>query len=150
MANASTNGWPADLDAKVIRLRDTGLCYEAIGNAVGKTRSAVSGRLRRLGHAKPAIRLTPEERRRRHRECDRAYKAKKAGEAYQRRAFVISELLGVEPRHVSLLDLQDGECHWPYGDGPFTFCGCVAVEAKPYCLQHMQQGTEPARARVRA
>jgi GcrA cell cycle regulator len=148
--NQHTAAWPSERDAEVIRLRDSGLSYEEIGAAIGTTRNAVSGRLRRLGHAAPRTFLTPEERRHRHRECDRAYKAKKAGGAYQRRAFIISELLSVEPRHVSLVDLQSGDCHWPYGDGPFTFCGCAAVEAKPYCPQHMQQGTEPARARVRA
>lgn len=148
MANAWTNEWPAELDAKVIQLRDEHLTYEEIGKAIGKTRSAVSGRLRRLGHAQPAVRLTPEERLRRKRECDRAYKARVAGRPHQ--PFVMAELLNIEPRYVPILDLQKNECRWPYGDGPFTFCGCPAEEAKPYCLPHMQQATEPTRVRVRA
>lgn len=42
----------------------------------------------------------------------------------------------VEPRHVSLLDLQQGgDCRWPYGDGPFTFCGHPAVFGS-YCGPH--------------
>lgn len=40
------------------------------------------------------------------------------------------------PRHVSLADLEAGECRFPYGDGPFTFCGCEAIPGKPYCLPH--------------
>jgi GcrA cell cycle regulator len=42
----------------------------------------------------------------------------------------------VVPRHISLLDLQRGDCRYPYGDGPFTFCGCPADGASSYCLGH--------------
>jgi GcrA cell cycle regulator len=147
--NQHDAAWPADLDAQVVKLRET-LSYEEIGKLIGKTRSAVSGRLRRLGCAVPRIFLTPEERKRRHRECDRAYKANKAGRPYQPRPFIVSELLNVGPRHVSLIDLQANECRWPYGDGPFTFCGCASEDGNPYCSPHMQQGTEPVRGRARA
>lgn len=42
----------------------------------------------------------------------------------------------IEPRHVSLLDLSRGECHWPYGDGPYTFCGHKAASESSYCAAH--------------
>jgi GcrA cell cycle regulator len=50
-----------------------------------------------------------------------------------------------EARHVGLLDLKPGECRWPYGSGPFTFCGCaVAAPSLPYCLAHTAQSMKAA------
>lgn len=46
----------------------------------------------------------------------------------------------MEARHVGLLELQPAECRWPYGQGPFTFCGCAAIaENRPYCWAHTRQ-----------
>jgi GcrA cell cycle regulator len=42
----------------------------------------------------------------------------------------------VVPLHVSLAALEAGQCRYPYGDGPFTFCGCQALPGKPYCPPH--------------
>jgi GcrA cell cycle regulator len=36
----------------------------------------------------------------------------------------------------SLLDLAPDECRFPFGDKPFTFCGCRAVTGLPYCVGH--------------
>lgn len=40
-----------------------------------------------------------------------------------------------EFRHVDLLDLKSGECKWPAGNGPYTFCGQDA-EFRSYCAFH--------------
>lgn len=42
----------------------------------------------------------------------------------------------VQPRHVSLIELTPADCRYPYGDGPFTFCGCPKERDRPYCLPH--------------
>lgn len=44
----------------------------------------------------------------------------------------------VEPLHFSLADLQHGQCRYPYGDGPFTFCGCRTEPDRPYCEPHQK------------
>lgn len=31
-----------------------------------------------------------------------------------------------EPLHLAFEDLQFGQCRYPFGEGPFTFCGCPA------------------------
>lgn len=41
----------------------------------------------------------------------------------------------VEPRHISLLDLDLNDCRYPYGDGPFTFCGHPQLQ-RSYCASH--------------
>ena len=42
----------------------------------------------------------------------------------------------VEPLHVSLADLEHDQCRWPYGDGPFTFCGHTIIGGGSYCDLH--------------
>lgn len=41
----------------------------------------------------------------------------------------------VEPLNLTLADLQFGQCHWPYGDSPFVFCGHKIFDGY-YCLAH--------------
>lgn len=40
------------------------------------------------------------------------------------------------PLHLTLLELDDNKCRWPFGDGPFTFCGCAVRDESPYCDTH--------------
>lgn len=48
---------------------------------------------------------------------------------------------------VALDDLRANQCRWPYGDkAPFMFCGCEAMEGKPYCRTHFTVGTIPMKA----
>ncbi len=42
----------------------------------------------------------------------------------------------IEPRHLSLIDLEKGDCRYPYGDGPMTFCGHPIKEGSSYCVPH--------------
>lgn len=51
----------------------------------------------------------------------------------------------VQPRHISLLELTDETCRWPYGDqAPFTFCGCTPITGGPYCFSHDERSKPPA------
>lgn len=55
----------------------------------------------------------------------------------------------MQPLHLNLLDLQEGQCRWPFGDGPaFTFCGCDVQEGSPYCPAHHFIAYVPARPYV--
>lgn len=42
----------------------------------------------------------------------------------------------IVPLHVTLMDLQPNGCRYPYGDGPFTFCGHPKLIGASYCLDH--------------
>lgn len=44
----------------------------------------------------------------------------------------------IAPLHVGLLDLKPGACRYPYGDGPFTFCGHGTLAGKSYCAAHQR------------
>jgi GcrA cell cycle regulator len=39
----------------------------------------------------------------------------------------------------SFWELTSTRCKWPFGDGPFKFCGAEKVGGMPYCLHHCQK-----------
>jgi GcrA cell cycle regulator len=41
-----------------------------------------------------------------------------------------------EPLHKRLVDLEEGQCRYPYGDRDFTFCGRRCLGNLPYCPAH--------------
>jgi hypothetical protein len=48
------------------------------------------------------------------------------------------------PGTLSLIELRDGDCKWPSGDGPFLFCGRACVPEQPYCAEHLRMAhSEP-------
>jgi len=47
---------------------------------------------------------------------------------------------------VPLIELRHGDCHWPYGNRPFLFCGDPARDASQYCpMHHALAYTKPQR-----
>lgn len=108
------------------------------------TRNAVIGKANRLGLTSPNGAGFEDYN-----------KKRKAGEAQRRHTRVpllkktiplpppAETLTPANPRHVSLIDLQHGECKFPYGDGPFTFCGCEAYQGLPYCAPHVVLCAKP-------
>jgi hypothetical protein len=36
----------------------------------------------------------------------------------------------------TLLELEGGDCRYPFGDGPFLFCGDPAQDKSSYCSGH--------------
>lgn len=50
-------------------------------------------------------------------------------------------IVDVIPLHISLDALNGKACRWPYGHGPFTFCGHDVVSG-PYCIGHTSQAYE--------
>ena len=60
----------------------------------------------------------------------------------------------IVPRHLSLLDLEAGDCRYPYGgdaDGEaITFCGHSQREGSSYCVGHFHLTRGPGTASERA
>jgi GcrA cell cycle regulator len=50
----------------------------------------------------------------------------------------------VIPRHLSLLELMPRQCRYPYGEGPFTFCGHPTRPGVSYCPGHQDLVAGPA------
>jgi GcrA cell cycle regulator len=52
----------------------------------------------------------------------------------------------------SILELNEGKCHWPIGDpssSDFFFCGGKTIEGLPYCGYHSRIAYQPAADRRR-
>lgn len=114
----------------------------------GRSRSAVIGRLHRLGLTKnnrPVNRAAPRPTvtvRPRPVESKRAVikpqnipQHKTSAARYKRTPKVYAP--PVEPKHIELMKLKANECRWPYGDGPFTFCGHKTEPGESYCPHHV-------------
>jgi hypothetical protein len=44
---------------------------------------------------------------------------------------------GAELRPGGLLDLRPGQCRYPFGTRPYTFCPAAQAPGGPYCPEHM-------------
>ena len=53
----------------------------------------------------------------------------------------------VEPRHLSLIELERGDCHYPYGGDEegeaITFCGHPRQRGSSYCAPHFHLSRNP-------
>lgn len=53
----------------------------------------------------------------------------------------------VAPRHLSLLELEPGDCRYPYGGDdegePMTFCGQPRRQGSSYCPAHFRLSRDP-------
>jgi GcrA cell cycle regulator len=145
--------WTPEKIAELRKLNAGDIDYSSIAVVLGVSKSAIAGKLRRLGLASPAIRMTPEERLRRQRESKRKYRQnnkpidfnrkRAAAESGPDPGYVpIADASDVVPLHINLMELTPKTCRWPYGDGPFTFCGCEKIDDGPYCYAHHLQATE--------
>jgi GcrA cell cycle regulator len=130
-----------------------GMSYSKAAGAInakfgtGYTRSAAIGRGKRMGLAGPKKRA--DSRRVPHRagtlRLGRSRK-RRAAEPVQRKPVLERaepaklRCVGITPRLLSLVDLERGDCRFPYGgdkDGEaITFCGHPRREGSSYCTPH--------------
>lgn len=69
----------------------------------------------------------------------------------QREAFRAGpDLITPPDQRVELEALAESACRFPYGDGPFSFCGKPKVMGKPYCEGHCLRAFDPPQPRRRA
>lgn len=56
----------------------------------------------------------------------------------------------ITPRGLSLMELETSDCRYPFGEGPFAFCGHPKQEGSSYCFAHFHltrgDGTASERA----
>lgn len=143
-ANLYATDWSEPRVAEMKRLWGEGFSASMIAGELGHvTRNAVIAKLHRAGltrdGAQPSIKAPRQPRRSRPRGYrsnfvkweEREYTPPKV-------AFKPRVPSGPEPvpLHKSLMQLERGECRWPYGDGPFTFCGHLQHENSSYCRFH--------------
>jgi GcrA cell cycle regulator len=52
----------------------------------------------------------------------------------------------IDPRYLTLDQLEPDDCRYPYGDGPFLFCGRPNLDGKSYCPGHFRLSTMKERS----
>jgi GcrA cell cycle regulator len=124
--------WTGEQDDRLRKLRADGVPFTEIGTTLDVTRNAAIGRAGRLGLL--TKRGAPKPRNRSPNRPKVEPRISKQRLAMKRK----DKLACPAPAGTkSLLDLAPGDCRWPFGERPYTFCGARAVAGSSYCARHM-------------
>jgi GcrA cell cycle regulator len=145
-----------------------GMSFSQIGREINArfgtaySRSAVIGRAKRMGLAPPERMDSPpiaplssgEPQPISPRPSSPAEWGRPPKSAFKRAAPVQLRCVGIRPRLIPLLELEPGDCRYPYGgdkDGEeISFCGHPRRPGSSYCVPHFHLtrglGTAPQRA----
>jgi GcrA cell cycle regulator len=138
-----TSPWTEEFSGRLVALVGGGFSFSQIASEMGVTRNAAIGRAHRLGlngkiysrrRKTPAeLEATKRDKEERRRERRRTQRASIVMVKVNLEALRCVE---VEPLHKSLADLGRNDCRYPYGEGPYTFCGNPQREGHSYCGPH--------------
>jgi GcrA cell cycle regulator len=148
--------WAEEHSRALGEFLERGLSYSQIANAINErfntaySRNAAIGRARRLGLSGPGqpdrpARPKPQAKPgpvRLHKLRTRPFA--KVGpprpKVLERAAALRLRCVEVVPRHLSLLQLEDADCRYPYGGDKegeaITFCGHPCRDGSSYCTSH--------------
>jgi hypothetical protein len=153
-----SSDWAARHSDELRQCLASGMSFSRIADAINAkfgtayTRNAVIGRATRMGLANPgwSSKLPGEPRKpkaplfqklrerpaAKDRPIPRVRKAAKAIKAAELRS------VGIEPRHLSVTELERGDCRYPYGGDAegeaITFCGHPRQPDTSYCPAHFR------------
>ena len=172
----STNWAPEHSDA----LREylvRGMSYSEIADAINAkfktvySRNAAIGRAKRMGLAGPDRPDGPDRRKDLPKHWPMLAPKAQAARLHKLRERYHSEFMRpmpifeaaepvklrcveIDPRHLSLIELEAGDCRYPYGgdeDGEaITFCGHPRRQGSSYCAPHFHLTRSPGTASERA
>lgn len=141
--------WTEDRTETLRKLWSAGESFSGIAAELGDgiTRCAVGGKVYRLeltGRNSSCNRIyhrkTPEQIEATKREKMDRRNARRRGQPIKPKLTVTNlealRCVEVEPLGKTLLELGPNDCRYPYGDGPFTFCGQPQFEGSSYCGCH--------------
>ncbi|RJF70894.1 GcrA family cell cycle regulator [Rhodopseudomonas palustris] len=146
-------GWTDERVAQLTRLWEGGLTASQIAAELGQvSRNAVVGKVHRLGLSGRPIRPASGAPRPRRAETTRPVRwtpqtapRRTAAPPFAAVAAAVDPAIDaarVPPgQRLSLLGLDDSNCHWPFGDPAtheFFFCGGRALPGLPYCAHHVR------------
>jgi GcrA cell cycle regulator len=138
--------WSLEHDAALKRLRKAGYSSSQIALELWTefrttySRNAVIGRLHRLGltdsRANPHRPGIVKQRAMSNSGPSMPRIRKPAVRPILTRETAALRCAEIEPRHVALVDLEPGDCRYPYGEGDYTFCGHPKLSDCSYCERH--------------
>jgi GcrA cell cycle regulator len=154
---SETVSWSHDHSEALRQYLVEGMSYSAIAAAINAkyktsySRNATIGRAKRMGLSGPKWPKNLSTRRPRRSRREKATGLHQARErhvpdyfmripVFERTKALKLRCVEIVPRHLSLLDLEDGDCRYPYGgdeDGEaITFCGHPRQDESSYCTAH--------------
>ena len=153
--------WAVEHSAALREHLGRGLTFSEVVEAINAkfktaySRNAAIGRARRMGLArpdrpKPSLPVQPPR-------LDRVFEIRSARSLlselhWPRPVFEQAEPLKlrcveIEPRHLSLIELEYGDCRYPYGGDEegevITFCGHPKQPGSSYCAPHFHLSRNP-------
>ena len=172
MKGPIAGAWPEEHVRELARLCEEKYSYRAIAGVMNAkfgtnyTKNAVLGKAARVGISKESAPSVPGNKKpkadrkapykarapRKWVETTRIVSANGNSNAMRViRSVVIEQerlrCVEIVPRNVSLIDLEPGDCRYPYGghDDPITFCGHPKREGSSYCVPHHALTSEEPR-----
>jgi GcrA cell cycle regulator len=158
--------WTEEHSKALREFVESGISFSRIADAInakfktGYSRNAVIGRARRIGLAGPG-RPKDWPNPRPSAKAPPPHKPREHFASQSRRPAPISETVEpvnlrcveINPRHLSLVDLEPGDCRYPYGGDDegeaITFCGHPRRQGTSYCAAHFYLTRGPAAASER-
>lgn len=141
--------WTEEKTRRLKTLVEDGIPYGMIAKDLdpsgGLTRSAVAGKARRLKLSAPVRKAQAARKTVARAGSGRDHSNKSAtAEPEVESKPLPKEDTTLQPTK-DYADLLEGECKWPYGDGPYKACGrnCsrkTSVAFHPYCDYHRERG----------
>lgn len=141
--------WPEDRIETLRELAASGLSAAKIADAMTAkygeryTKNSIIGKVHRerivlQGTFRDGLKVVQAKRRLAERTNERASKKPRP------LPVVAPPALEIVPEvTVSFEDLGPGMCRWPFGNGPYQFCGCAAAPGKSYCETHHAKAWRP-------
>lgn len=148
------SSWEEAHSAALRELVEKGLSFKEIARTLNErfgtayTRNAAIGRARRLGLSTPersdsgsvfAAARKPDARKICEKRARILFKSPRLT-TIERAATLRLRCVAITPKHLALVDLQPGDCRYPYGGDaegePITFCGHPRQEGASYCASH--------------
>lgn len=123
-----TETWTPERTKSLIRLWAEGYSAREIAEKLElHSRSMVIGKVRRLALPTPEVKLAT------------AARITQVRKRRQRLAAipVPADNLSEKALHLEFDELESRHCRFPYGDGPFTFCGHPKLANTSYCEAHV-------------
>ncbi len=143
------SGWTDERVKQLCELHASNLTFAEIAEAIGMTRNACIGKAQRIGLPSRAEELTVEQRFAKSQAKLAALRARRAIEREKRqkqraanphvkfyRPKTESDL-SEKALHLEFEQLESRHCRFPYGEGPYTYCGHPKLANTSYCEAHV-------------
>jgi GcrA cell cycle regulator len=162
------SSWAEEHSQALREYLERGLSFSRIADAINArfnsaySRNATIGRARRMGlsgpapaqdPARPKPRPKPRPARLKKMRARLAAKSRPRLAVFKRARALKLRCVGIVPRHLSLVDLEPGDCRYPYGGDAegeaITFCGHPSRQGSSYCVSHFHLTSSPGTASER-